>query len=180
MHNGRPELPARPTAEIVQVGTCELRIQQLGDCIVVRPTGEIDLSNSAALRGHLHDLVDRGHVVLDLSGVSFLESTALGELITVHKRAADRGTGLHLACAYGIARRVLQMTGLDVHLGYHDHVADAFEAALSAQARAAGRNGHGRLAAAATWTDRAPHDGAGDRLKDNGPGSNRPVEDTGA
>ena len=101
MHNGRPELPALPASEVAMLGACELRIQQLEGCIVVRPVGEIDLSNSDALGDRLDDLVDRGHVVLDLSGLSFLDSTALAALITVRKRAAGRGTSLHLAGAFG-------------------------------------------------------------------------------
>jgi hypothetical protein len=62
MHNGRPELPALPVPEIVRLGACELRIHQLAGCVVVRPAGEIDLSNTDALRGHLSSLVERGHV----------------------------------------------------------------------------------------------------------------------
>ena len=176
MHNGRPEIPALPAPETVMLGTCELRIQQLAGCTVVRPAGEIDLSNSDALRGHLYDLVDRDHVVLDLSGVSFLDSTALSALITVRKRAARRGTTFHLAGACGTAMRVLQITGLDVHLRHHDHVADALEAALGARARAAGRNGHARLVAVPTGTDTWPYDGAGVRLEADELDSGRPVE----
>lgn len=176
MHNGRPELPALPAPETVMLGACELRIHQLADCIVVHPAGEIDLSNSDALRSHLGDLVDRGHVVLDLSGLSFLDSTALGALITVRRRAAVRGTSLHLAGAYGTALRVLQITGLDVHLMHHDHVADALEAALGAHARSARRNGHGRLAALAARPDTSAHNGTGARPDGDELDSGRPVE----
>ena len=176
MHNGRPELPALPASEVAMLGACELRIQQLEGCIVVRPVGEIDLSNSDALGDRLDDLVDRGHVVLDLSGLSFLDSTALAALITVRKRAAGRGTSLHLAGAYGTALRVLQITGLDVHLRHHDHVADALEAALGARARTARRNGHGRLAAVPTGTDTSAHNGTGARAEADEVDSSRPVE----
>ena len=167
MHNGRPELPALPVLETVALGTCELRTYQLAGCVVVRPAGEIDLSNTDALRGHLCSLVERGHVVLDLSGVSFLDSTALGVLITVRRHAADHGTSVHLAGAYGTALRVLEITGLDVHLRHHDHVADAIEAALFARARTAGRNGRARLESAPTGTDRVPNGSRGGREDDD-------------
>ena len=176
MHHGRPELPALPASEIVMLGACELRIQQLDGCIVVRPAGEIDLSNSDALRGHLDNLVDRGQVVVDLSGVSFLDSTALGALIIVRKRAAGRGTSLHLAGAYGTALKVLQITGLDVHLVHHDHVADALEAALGAHARSARRNGHGRPAAVPARPDASAHNGTNARPEGDELDSGRPVE----
>jgi anti-anti-sigma factor len=169
MHNGRPKLPALPVPETVALGTCELRTYQLAGCVVVRPAGEIDLSNTDALRGHLFSLVERGHVVVDLSDVSFLDSTALGVLITVRKRAADRGTSVHLAGAHGTALRVLEITGLDVHLRHHDHVADAIEAALFARAHTAGRNGRARLDSAPTWTDRVPNGSRGGRDDDLGP-----------
>jgi anti-sigma B factor antagonist len=146
---------------MVALGTCELRTYQLAGCVVVRPAGEIDLSNTDALRGHLCSLVERGSVVLDLSGVSFLDSTALGVLIIVRKWAADRGTSIHLAGANGTALRVLQITGLDSHLNHHSHVADAIEAALLARARTAGRNGRARwaLETVPTGTDRTPNPG---------------------
>lgn len=176
MHNGRPELPALPAPETVMLGACELRIHQLAGCIVVHPAGEVDLSNSDALRNHLDGLVDRGHVVLDLSGLSFLDSTALGALITVRKRAALRGTSLHLAGAYGTALRVLQITGLDVHLMHHDYVADALEAALGARARSARRNGHGRMAAVPAGPASSAHNGTGARPEGDELGSGRPVK----
>jgi len=179
MHNGRPELPALPVPEVVRLGTCELRIHQLAGCIVVRPAGEIDLSNTDALRGHLSSLVERGHVVLDLSGVSFLDSTALGVLITVRRRAADRGTSIHLAGAYGTALRVLQITGLDAHLNHHGHVSDAIEADLGAGAAAVGRNGHARLRGPATWHGRhRSRDAWRSRIPDDDDlGTTRPIED---
>ena len=176
MHNGRPELPALPAPKIVMLGACELRIYQLAGCIVVHPAGEIDLSNSDALRCYLDDLVDGGHVVLDLSGLSFVDSTALGALITVRRRAAGRGTSLHLAGAYGTALRVLQITGLDVHLMHHDHVADAIEDALGARARSARRNGHGRVAAVPAGPDTSAHAGTGARPEGDELDSGRPVE----
>jgi anti-sigma B factor antagonist len=178
MHNGRPELPALPIPEIVMLGACELRIQQLAGCVVVRPVGEIDLSNTDALRGHLSSLVERGHVVLDLSSVSFLDSTALGVLITVRKGAADCGTSIHLAGAYGTALRVLQITGLDVHLNHHDHVADAIEAALGTRAAAVGRNGRARLSGLATWTGwhRSLYARRSRTLEDDDLGTVRPIE----
>jgi anti-sigma B factor antagonist len=176
MHNGRPELPALPVAEIVRLGTCELRIHQLAGCVVVRPAGEIDLSNTDALRGHLSSLVERGHVVLDLSGVSFLDSTALGVLITVRRRAADRGTSIHLAGAYGTALRVLQITGLDAHLDLYGHVADAIEAALRARTQIVGRNGRARLDSVPTGTDRMPNPGPRFRREDDDLGPARAIE----
>jgi anti-sigma B factor antagonist len=176
MHNGRPELPALPVPEVVRLGTCELRMHQLAGCVVVRPAGEIDLSNTDALRGHLSSLVERGHVVLDLSGVSFLDSTALGVLITVRRRAADRGTSIHLAGAYGTALRVLQITGLDAHLNHHSDAADAIEAALGARAGAVGSNGRARLDSVPTGTNRMPNPGPRLRREDDDLGPARAIE----
>ncbi|MGH8823502.1 MAG: STAS domain-containing protein [Jiangellaceae bacterium] len=123
---------------------CTLRVRQLGGCMIARLAGEIDASNAVALGGHLSVLVEHGHIVIDLSDVDFLDSMALGALITVHKRAVERGTSIRLAGASGITLRVLKITRLDVHLDHYEHVADAVEAALGARDGVSDDPGTGR------------------------------------
>jgi len=65
--------------------------------------------------------------VLDLSGVRFLTSAALGMLINVHAHLADRGCRLALAGAAGNVARVLKHVRLDELLPVCATVEEAVE-----------------------------------------------------
>src|SRR5215468_12380842 len=59
-----------------------------GDCAVLRVTGEIDVYTAPLLRERVIHLVDDGprHIIADLRGVTFLDSTGLGVLVGSLKR----------------------------------------------------------------------------------------------
>jgi anti-anti-sigma factor len=55
-------------------------------------TGELDLFSAPELRAVLADEIERGRgVILDLSRLTFFESTGAGVLISASKRATSRG-----------------------------------------------------------------------------------------
>lgn len=109
----------------------DFQTQDLRGCTIGRPAGEIDLSNAQLLESHLCSIIDDGHVVVDLSRVTFLDSTALSAIIVAYRKGQLTGHSLRLAGAQGAVRRVLEITQLDVVLEHHDDVGDAVEAALS-------------------------------------------------
>ena len=82
---------------------------------VVTVSGELDVHTTAQLRTALHELlVDAGevHLVVDLTGLTFMDSTGLGALVRVHKQTrAFRGT-LAVVCGDGPVRRVIALTGM--------------------------------------------------------------------
>lgn len=97
---------------------------------VVTVSGEIDLATQGQLRAQLNDLVVAGHVnlVLDLSGVSFLDSTGLGALIGTRRRVhAFRGS-LALVIPDESVMQIFTITGLEKVFAIHD----TLEAALAA------------------------------------------------
>lgn len=107
--------PSQPSLFRVEVNTVE-------GYHVARLSGEIDLSNASDLERLLCDVIDQGPVVVELSGLEFLDSTGLSALIVARRRADRLGTGLGLAGARGAVRRVLEITELDRHLGSYDDV----------------------------------------------------------
>ncbi len=107
----------------------QIRVQSMQGLAVVRLTGEIDLSNAARLQDQLSLLVEQGHVVIDLSEVTFIDSTGLSAFIVGHHRATAAHTGLHLAGATGTVQRLLALTQLDRHLDHHDALDGALQAA---------------------------------------------------
>lgn len=98
---------------------------------VVRVSGELDLSTAPELQDRLSELCsgDRS-VVLDLTDLSFIDSSGLGVLVSAHKRLAARGRQIVLA---GVQRRpeaVLKMTKLDFFIPMFDDQEQAVSGVL--------------------------------------------------
>ncbi len=76
--------------------------------------GDLDLASAPSLKWALADVLGAGarHVVLDLSRVTFIDSTALGVLVGA-QRALPAGATLAIACDQENVLRIFEMTGLD-------------------------------------------------------------------
>jgi anti-sigma B factor antagonist len=105
----------------------------VGHAQVVTVTGEVDLHTAPALRASLERAVaaaspDRPDVVVDLTGVSFLDSTGLGEIVGAHKALQAAQGRLHLVAGNDRVRRLVAITGLDGVLPVHPDRATAWSA----------------------------------------------------
>jgi anti-sigma B factor antagonist len=111
-----------------------------GDCAVLRIAGEIDVYTAPKLRQHVIDLTDQGtrHVVADLSGVSFLDSTGLSALVGSLKRVRLRKGSLKLVTTADRIMQLFQITGLIRAFALHPSVPDAITADQHWQATLAG------------------------------------------
>ncbi len=76
--------------------------------------GEIDVSTAPELRDCLRALSQSGHqtAVVDLGQVTFLDSTALGVLVSGLKRFRESGGDLRLVVTGRSVMKVLEITGL--------------------------------------------------------------------
>lgn len=94
--------------------TFEISDRTIGAVPVAAVTGEIDVATAPALRERLQQLVGESAptVVVDLSGVSFLDSTALGVLVGAHKRCREAGGQLRLVITEPRILKVFEITGL--------------------------------------------------------------------
>jgi anti-sigma B factor antagonist len=99
--------------------------------VVVRLAGELDLYNANEVREALLACCDERpqRLVVDLGGVKFIDSTALGVLIEARTRMENRRAFLLAAPALE-TRRALEISGLDRHFSVHETVADALSAEL--------------------------------------------------
>lgn len=81
---------------------------------VVAVRGEIDVATSPALREELYQLIDGGarDVVVDLSGLGFIDSSGLGVLVAALKHMRERDGQLVLAGLVQPALRVFEITDL--------------------------------------------------------------------
>lgn len=84
-----------------------------GDRALCLLTGELDSTTSPHLRGVLNERLDAGQdAVIDLSSVSFIDSSGLGVLVGALRRFQESGRVLSLRAPNAGLRRVFEMTGL--------------------------------------------------------------------
>ncbi|SDS17691.1 anti-sigma B factor antagonist [Actinopolymorpha singaporensis] len=98
-----------------------------GDHIVVEVGGEIDVYTAPRLREHVVDLVEAGHyhLVIDMEGVDFLDSTGLGVLVGGLKRVRSHEGSLQIVCTQERLLKIFRITGLTKVFPIHDTVAEA-------------------------------------------------------
>ncbi len=99
--------------------------------VIVSLAGELDLYNAHVVRDALlHAAAEAPErLVVDLSGVRFIDSTALGVLIEARTKMPNRRA--FLLAAPGLeTRRALQISGLDRHFQVHETLDEALSASL--------------------------------------------------
>ena len=100
----------------------------LADAVVATPVGEFDLAWAETLRDELLSAVRiNPRVVVDLQETSFLDSTAIGALVSAHRAALDGGGWVRLVAPRPHVLKVLQVTELDSLLGVRESVEDALQ-----------------------------------------------------
>ncbi len=83
--------------------------------VLVRVSGDLDLASVPQLRSCLADQIGggRAHLVIDLSGVTFCDSTALGVFIGAHRRAVAARGDIEFRDPPPELRRLFTVSGLD-------------------------------------------------------------------
>ena len=98
---------------------------------ILTVSGEIDIATAPGLRERLHGLLadDKHQLVVDLDDVGFLDSTALGVLVGVLKRARSEGGEVRIVCTQPRVRKVFEITRLDSAFDLFDSVDEAVRGA---------------------------------------------------
>jgi anti-sigma B factor antagonist len=92
----------------------EIEVRPDGDVPVIAVRGEIDVATAPQLRETLQGVIAGGGttIVLDLLGVTFLDSTALGVLVGALKRCREAGGDLQIVVAEPRILKIFEITGL--------------------------------------------------------------------
>lgn len=100
---------------------------------IVALTGEVDIYTAPQFKEQMLALLDAGatKLLIDLTGVTFIDSTALGVLIGGVRRVNSAGGKMALVVVNRPVARVLAITGLDRVFTIHE-TRDAALAALDA------------------------------------------------
>lgn len=89
-----------------------------GNRTICRPIGDLDMIGAELLRRAGAGLVATGgSVVIDLSGVTFIDSAGLCALVGLARRSSECGGKISFVGARRSVSRVLSMSGVDQLLG---------------------------------------------------------------
>jgi anti-sigma B factor antagonist len=127
---GEARAPARPQLGKDDRVELTIDLDRRGDAAVVSPRGEIDFATAGDLKQVLTDALLDGavHLVVDLDGVDFIESTGLGALIGGRRRALGMDGSFALVCTGSALLDVFRITGLTSVFAIYDSTDEALTA----------------------------------------------------
>jgi anti-sigma B factor antagonist len=103
-------------------------------CRLIAASGEIDAHTAPQLRACIHGVIAEGGVdqlVIDLSGATFLDSSALGVLVGALKRMRELEGRLDIVLPSSPLRRIFEITALDSVLVLHETRGSALASAVA-------------------------------------------------
>lgn len=105
LHIAQPPRPSR----------LDLHARASGETRIVVASGELDIETAHALATLLGAVTREGaqDVVIDLSGIGFIDSTGLAVLINAKRRTLRAGGSMRLVANTAPVRRLLETTRLD-------------------------------------------------------------------
>jgi anti-sigma B factor antagonist len=100
-----------------------------GDVTVIKITGDITLNQGGdvLLKDKIQSLLQQGQkkLVLDLGGVSYVDSAGLGQLVQIHATARNNGGSLRIANVTKRLKDLLVVTKLVTVFDSYDSEAEA-------------------------------------------------------
>jgi anti-sigma B factor antagonist len=106
------------------VSLLDITVETGEDGPVVRLAGEADVSAAGQLRDALGAQVAAGtrRLTIDLSGLRFADSAAIGTLVEAHLALKHQGGTLELADPQPLVARTLSLLGIDQVIPVHSPV----------------------------------------------------------
>jgi len=109
----------------------EITSEKVGEVLVVRVAGELDLDTARDFRHRVDADLDRfdvRDVVLDFTGVTFVDSSGLGALLGRYRTISERGGRLAMAGLQPHVARLLELSGVKRVIAVHPRVEDSLAA----------------------------------------------------
>jgi anti-anti-sigma factor len=118
--------PSRPKGLDIEPEPFSITRSTHGATEVVTVAGELDMANADQVAELLDEVGNEGGgtIVVDLSGLSFIDSSGIHALL----RPRPHDAAVELVCPPGNVRRVLEVTKLERVLPVHDTLAQALAA----------------------------------------------------
>lgn len=105
--------------------------------VIVQVEGELDIATAEDLQINVQDAVEKHGpwLILDLSGLSFMDSSGLNAIITAYRDVTERGGSLSLAAPNERVTKVVRLVGLHRQVPVHGTVAAAVIAMEALEAK---------------------------------------------
>ena len=107
---------ARGTVEFARVSgeLLSIRSERRDDAYYVAPVGELDIATAESLEAELRaaEASDAAMIVLDLSGLSFMDSTGLRVVLDFNERCGGEADRLRVIAGAPAVDRLLDIVGL--------------------------------------------------------------------
>ena len=111
-----------PAENVIGPGQLCVRSERIDDVHTIHLEGEVDLATADAVQRELDraEASDAASIVIDLSGVTFMDSTGIRLLVSAHARSRADADRLMLLRGGPAVQRVMQLSGVDVLLPFAD------------------------------------------------------------
>ncbi len=99
--------------------------------LIVRVSGELDLASASKFRSEVDATLEKNcadNIVLNLGGVSFIDSSGLGGILGRYKKITLRGGKMAIAEAPVRVQRILELAGVFRIAGLYDSEHEALQA----------------------------------------------------
>jgi len=86
-----------------------------GNQVTASLGGKVYSQDASVFRDEMLESINRGatEIKIDMSGLTYIDSTGLGVLITIHKRTKEKNGSLRVSGAQGMVEQLFKRTRLD-------------------------------------------------------------------
>jgi anti-sigma B factor antagonist len=134
----RSERPKDPGHDPVRGSRLSTRFEVVRDCPVFHVGGILDTTTAPTFRHDVNEVIASGYknLVLDVSGLTFMDSSGIGALIYAYRSLLDQsGKDLWLAGCNEQVKALLEVTQLDRQFRCFGCLAEALTAWGNARSR---------------------------------------------
>ena len=119
---GHPWVMAEDSASLVESGRLTVQVITDAQGIAMRLEGELDLETSVEFDRRLAaiDQARISRLLIDLGGVTFMDSRGLSSIVRAHQSAEANGHILVVRRGSNQVQRLFALTGIDERLTFED------------------------------------------------------------
>jgi len=106
----------------IEHGPLAVRSTRQEDEHVVALYGELDLAGVEVVEAEMRrvELTDAGRIIVDLSGLEFMDSTGLRTMLQIHARSCADGDRVLFLRGGPVVQRLFEITGVESRLPFLD------------------------------------------------------------
>ena len=124
---GATSLQTRYAASVLEIAIGRVA-HETGEYVTIRPDGELDAYSVAQFREAFSQVAAEQRLLVDLSGVQFMDSAGLGALIGGIRKVRDNEGAIAVFSTRAAISRLLHTTGFDRIVPVKEDLAEALAA----------------------------------------------------